>query len=226
MTTAAAQAPHPVAVLRPRRWWVRALAVAVLVCWAVFGFLAIGFLTIASPALGWLWATLAYLPGVAAAVALFGIRRRRDMALVAVVASALLGGFTFLSAPPDHARIERAGNRALAHLAGARVVDHHERGNTWCFKGCPEVTFSIDSDLPPAAAAAAVADSLEEAGWHGGPVRMTGYRTGSEYTPLAHEQWWRGRWDATVTVLSPASRRLSEGADSKALTRVEVEFSG
>jgi hypothetical protein len=213
-------------LLAPRRWWVRALAVAVFLCWVIFAFVAIGFLTIASPAYGWLWATLGYLPGVLAAVALFGIRRRRDAAIATLALAALLGGFSFLTAPPDHARIERVADRGLAHLDGAQVVDRHERGNTWCFKGCPQVTYSIDSDLSPELAAAAVAASLRDAGWRGGPVRVPGHRADSEYAPLVHEQWSRGRWDATVKVLSQASRRLSDGTDSRARTRIEVEFSG
>lgn len=226
MTKAPDEIQDSNAVLAPRRGWVRTLAVAAFLCWVVFAFVGIGFLTIASPRLGWVWASLAYLPGVGAAVALFGLRRHRDTVITTLTVAALLGGCSFLAAPPDHARIEHEGDKALAHLKGATIVDHHQRGNTWCLQGCPQVAYSIDSDLPPDLASEVVAASLREAGWRGGPLRPGVQGGDSDYAPLALEQWSRGRWEATVTVLSQASRRLSEGAQTRARTRVEVVISG
>lgn len=191
--------------------------------WVVVAFAAVLFLGVASPVGGWLYALVCFLPGLVAAARLAGVRRWRDTLLVAAAVALLPSVGAYLVAPPAHDRIRGAAEDAGLTEVGWDRVAVDERGNTWCFKGCPEVTYFYAADASPDEAVATLDTLLAEAGWSGGETDPSSGRAPSEYDPEALGSWRSGRWRALARVPSAGYRfGWSEEITARGLTPVEV----
>lgn len=183
------------------------------------------FLTVASPAGGWAYAALCFLPGLVGAAFLFGMTRWRDVLAVAAVPSLLCGLLMYQSAPPDHGRIRNQAERAGVPVAGWELLATDDSGNTWCFKGCPEVLYFYAASGSPAETVATLGAVLEAQGWVGGARHPSYGGDPSEYDPLARGTWSKGRWRAELRVPSAAARfGWSATAQAQGRTPVEVTF--
>lgn len=218
----------PVSVrLRHRSLWVRVLSVVLSLVWLGVVFVVGGFFTIASPVGGWLYATLCFLPGLVGTAFLFGVTRWRDVLLAAAAVSLVCGVAMYQQVPPDHGRIRSIAEDVGVPVDGWQLVYDSERGNTWCWKGCPEVTYLYAAPQDPADALTTLGNVLEEDGWRGGAQDPTHGLARSEYTPLAEGTWRKGRWEVSLSVPAPASHdRLTAEAAQRGLTPVEVSFDG
>lgn len=211
--------------LVPRSLWARAGAVLLALLTVGVVFVAGMFLTVASPRGGWFYAALCFLPGLVTAARVGGVRRWRDTLLVAASVSFLLGLGMYQISPPDHGRIA-----SVAQDAGIPGGWEHlltdEQGNTWCFKGCPQITYSYAAAESPDEAVARLDEMLARDGWVGGPQpRNLGGGEVSEYDPLARGSWSRGRWRVAASVPSTRFRYpWQEDAAARGLTPVEVTF--
>jgi len=211
--------------LRHRPPWVRVLSIVLSVVWVGVVFVVGGFLTIASPVGGWFYATLCFLPGLVGTVLLFGVTRGRDALLAASALSLACGFAMYQQAPPDHGRIEAVAEDAGIPVAGWELVGTGQSGNTWCWKGCPEVAYYYAADGSPGEAMATLGATFEEAGWRGGLLDPTYGRERSEYTPLSLGGWRKGRWEVELSVPPPAARfGWSAEVERRGLTPVEVSF--
>lgn len=146
--------------------------------------------TLASERLGWLWTALVCLVILALPVLVLQPRRPRRWFAAVVVLSLLLGLGGWAVAPPSHDRIHAAYDADVDAPEGFVEQGRDERGNTWCFKGCPEVTVSY---APPGGMSSRDArqrfgDALVDQGWS--PYRHDG-SSGSGYV--------RGRWRISLT---------------------------
>lgn len=131
----------------------------------------------------------------------------------------------YQQAPPDHGRLHGAAEKVGVPVDGWELVDVGERGNTWCFKGCPEVTYLYETGETPAQALATLAGQAEDAGWSGGAPPTQVGDAPSEYDPLARGTWRSGRCRVTLSVPPPAARfGWSLGAAERGLTPVVLTF--
>lgn len=220
-------APGASGFWRQRHLAVHALALVLTVVWVAAVFLVGSFLTVASPAGGWLYAALCFLPGLVGTARLGGVRRWRDVLLVAGAASLLLGFWMYQQAPPDHGRIRSVAEDVGVPVDGWQLVDESERGNTWCWKGCPEVVYLYAAPQGPTDALTTLGDVLEQDGWRGGAQDPTHGLARSEYTPLAYGTWRKGRWEVTLSVPAPASPYgWSHETAQRGYTPVELSFDG
>lgn len=220
-------ATHAPARLRHRPLWARVLSIVLGAAWVGVVFVVGGFLTIASPVGGWFYATLCFLPGLVGATVLFGVTRWRDTLLVASAVSLVCGVATYQQVPPDHGRIRSVAEEVGVPVAGWQLVGDSERGNTWCWKGCPEVSYSYLAHENPSETVGTLGDVLEGDGWRGGAQDPTHGFARSEYTPLAYGTWRKGRWEVSLSVPAPASRYdWSAEAAQRGLTPVELSFDG
>lgn len=180
------------------------LGVLVAVVWIPLMLFAGAFLSWLSEDLGWLWGTIAQAPGLLAAAWL--IRGKSwvwlTAALVLSLAVGLLGWF---AAPPTHERVAVQAQR-IVWPADWQQTDVTEGGSTWCFKGCPEISYSF---IVPGGYdtedAEAVKASFAAAGWS--PI--------SAFNGLA--RYRSGRWSSVVQA-SPDS----DSDDDK----IAVHFTG
>jgi len=213
--------------LRHRPLWSRALSIVLGVAWVGVVFVVGGFLTIASPVGGWFYATLCFLPGLVGTAFLFGVTRWRDVLLGASAVSLVCGVAMYQQAPPDHGRIRSVAEGVGVPVDGWQLVSEDERGNTWCWKGCPEVNYLYAAPQDPADALTTLGDVLEQDGWRGGAQDPTHGLARSEYTPLAYGTWRKGRWEVSLSVPAPASPgRWSAETAQRGLTPVELSFDG
>jgi hypothetical protein len=193
--------------------------------WLVVVFAAVMFLTVASPAGGWLWAALCFLPGLVASARMGGIRRWRDTLLLALGVALAAGTWAYAVAPPDHGRIDRVAQN-VGVPEGWELAEVSEHGNTWCFKGCPEVTYFYAAPGAPAETVAALDTILKDRGWTGGVEDRSYGGEPSEYDPEARAAWIRGRWRVDLRVPSVALRHGSDQEVAvRGLTPVEITFS-
>lgn len=186
--------------------WVRGLALLLATFWVAAVFLVGGFLSIASPAGGWLYATLCFLPGLVAAASLGGVQRWRDILLVATAASFLLGLGMYDNAPPDHGRIHAVAAQIGVPVDGWELEDSREYGDTWCLGGCPEVVYSYAAPGSPDQAVATLDAVLDEHGWVGGAEDPSSGRPPNDLDPEAVGRWSKGRWRVSLQVPSEESR--------------------
>lgn len=210
-------------LLEPQSLWVRGGAVVLTGLWLLVVHFVGGFFGLASPVWGWLYAALCLLPGMVGTALMFGFRRSRDALLAAVAAALVCGVGMYAEAPPDHDRIRHHAEDVGITVDGWQLVADDESGNTWCLKGCPEVGYYYLTAQSPADAVATYTALLDEAGFSGGPLDDSLGRT-SDYTPVAHEIWRKGRWRVEVVVPSDAYRdswRLRSDPD---LTPVEITY--
>jgi hypothetical protein len=200
--------------LRPRSLWARGGALALGAFW-VGAVLVVGtFLGVASPVGGWFWALLCFLPGLVGAARLGGVRRWRDSLLLATAVSFVLGLGMYDAAPPSHGRIANVA-QDVDLPADWELQSTDLSGNTWCWKGCPEVGYFYGVDESPGQAAATFDEILTEAGWVGGLQ-----------DPSLGGSWSRGRWRVRLWVPSTESRYgWREPVTARGLTPVEVTFS-
>jgi hypothetical protein len=211
------------ATIRPRSPWARVAAVALALVWVVIAFAAVMFFGVASPVGGWFYALLCFLPGLLGAARLAGVRRWPHTFVVATAVALVLGVWAYTVAPPGHDRLRDAAEGAgLAEVGWDRLgVD--ERGNTWCFKGCPEVTYFYAADASPDRAVAALDAVLEDHDWSGGAEDRAYGGPPSEYDPEARGSWRSGRWRADLRVPATAHRfGWSQEVTARGLTPVEV----
>lgn len=214
----------PTGFLRPRSVWARGGALALGAFWVGAVFVVGTFLGVASPVGGWFWALLCFLPGLVGAARLGGVRRWRDSLLVATAVSFVLGLGMYDAAPPSHGRIANVAED-VDLPAGWELESTDRSGNTWCWKGCPEVATFYGVDEPPEQAAATFDEILTEAGWVGGLQDPSFGDEPSEYDPLARGSWSRGRWRVRLWVPSTESRYgWREAVTARGLTPVEVTF--
>ncbi|MBA3783698.1 MAG: hypothetical protein H0X12_17845 [Nocardioides sp.] len=139
-----------------------AVAAVATLLWCAFGLAFGSFSGLSSERLGWLWMALVYAAGLALAVLL--ARGGRAWFVGAVVAAVALGTLHWLVSPPTTDRIADAA-ADVETPAGFDEVSRDARGNTWCFKGCPqvEVTYVVPGSIEEAETAMAAA--LEDDGW-------------------------------------------------------------
>lgn len=165
--------------------WRVALGAVLALCWVVFVLGAAGFLGLLSEPLGWLWAALALAPGLLGAVML--VRGRSPSWLGGAVAVAVaLGLVAWFLAPPGHARLQARADD-IVWPASWRETGREEQGNTWCFKGCPEVEYTFDLPDPYGdTAASELTAAFAAAGW---TPRSPAY---------GRTVFGRGRWRASV----------------------------
>lgn len=212
--------------LRPRSLWARGGAVALALLWAGAVLVVGMFFSVASPVGGWFYALLCFLPGLVGAARIGGVRRWRDSLLVATAVSFVLGLGMYDVAPPSHGRIANVAEDVGISRSGWELERTGETGNTWCWKGCPEVSYSYTAAESPEQAAATLDEILTEAGWVGGAQDPSFGDEPSEYDPLARGSWSRGRWRVTLQVPSTEFRYpWQEDASARGLTPVEVTFS-
>jgi hypothetical protein len=212
--------------LRTRSLWARGGAVVLALAWCLVVFAVGMFASVASPRGGWFYAALCFLPGLVGAGRLGGIRSWRDALLIAASLSLLLGSSMYAVAPPDHGRIRHVAEQVDLPALDWDLVDGQEYGNTWCFKGCPEVVYLYGADASPAEVAPDLDAHLRDQGWVGGPQEPRLGHEPSDYDPLARGSWSHGRWHITLTV--PSDHDPSpwhEQATARGLTPVEVTFS-
>ena len=138
------------------------IAVVAGLLWCAFGLAAGSFVGLSSERLGWLWMTLVYAAGLALAVLL--AQGGRTWFVGAVVAAAALGTLHWLVSPPTTERIADAADDVVAP-SGFTEVSRDARGNTWCFKGCPQVEVSYLVPGSIEAAEDAMGAALEDDGW-------------------------------------------------------------
>ena len=165
---------------------------------------AAAFLGLLSEPFSWFWAALALSPGLLGAA--FLVRGRSPAGLGVAVAAALARGLLgWFSAPPGHAGIEARADD-VRWPASWREVDREEQGNTWCFKGCPEIEYAFDvpGTYDPEDVAALTA-ALVAAGWRPNPINDGRF------------DFSRGRWRAFVL---PSPGSADRGRD------VSVAFTG
>ena len=176
---------------RRRPWWRVALAVLLVVGWLPLAVAAGAFLGWSSETLGWLWGALAVLPGLVGA-ALLVRGRSRVWSAAAVGLALVVGTAGWYAAPPTHGRIQ--AKATLTWPAGWQEVDRAEYGNTWCFKGCPQVRYAFDvPGTYDAEDDAQVRVAFETAGW------SVAERDGKL-------NFRDGRWRATVSPTAPTDR--------------------
>lgn len=225
MSIRTAEMLEATSALRPRSLWMRGGAGVLGLLWVGLVWLVGLFLTVASPVGGWFYAALCFLPGLFGTAVMFGLRWR--WALVAAgLGSLLLGTVMYLAVPPDHARIRNVAED-VGVPRGWEQVDTGEYGNTWCWKGCPEVSYYFVTDGDPDEAMSAASAHFEDAGWRGGRTDPNPFGKPSEYDPLATGEWHDGRWEARLRLPSAASAAWWPGGEPPApgTTRVEVTFS-
>lgn len=211
------------AVLRPRRWWVRIAAVLGALVWAVVAAVVVAFSTVASAAFGWGYAALIFLPGLVGAAWLFGVRGR---ALVAAVVPALALGIVMHQwAPPDHGRVRRVAEDLGVGVEGWELVADDESGDTWCWDGCPSVSYFYLAPEEPEQAVETFTARLRADGWSDDRSRLRAPRAPSEYTERAIEVWRKGRWSVLLRVSSETyTPQWAKGADP-GLTPLEISYS-
>ena len=169
-----------------------AFAIAIAIIWGVLAYLAVSFMTWAAPSLGWLWAALAFLPGLAVAALVWG-GRPLGLRLVVAATLALAVGFAcWTTMPPSHEHIrDVAADVDLPD--GWSVANSHDYGDGWCMEGCPIVEY--DYAAGPGATYSSASDELEaslrDQGWtlEGNDVG----RGPAEYDVfLTDGRWWVG----------------------------------
>ena len=168
----------------------RAVALVTGAAWLFVAFVAGSFTGWSSETLGWLWSGLAFALGLVLAVQLWGPRNRPLAFALALAASVALGLVHWQSSPPTHDRIAEAADEVTVPPDWALVSDT-TRGNTWCFKGCPQVdrTYAAPGTYDEAVDSATTA--FEDAGWE---VSETPYDTIT---------FRDGRWRATMSETYP-----------------------
>lgn len=210
------------AVQRPRRSWVRIAAVIGALVWAAVAAVIVAFTSVASASFGWGYAALVFLPGLVGAAWLLGLRGR---ALVAAAVPALaLGIVMFQWAPPDHGRVRHVAEDLGVNREDWDLVGDDESGTTWCWDGCPAVSFFYLTPEPPKQAVETFTARLRADGWSGGTPDLWAERPPGEYTERALEVWRKGRWSVMLRV--PAEKyppQWATGADP-GLTPVEISY--
>ena len=168
----------------------RALALVTGAAWLFVAFIAGTFTGWSSETLGWLWSGLAFALGLALAVQLWGPRNRQLAFALAGAASVVLGFVHWQSSPPTHDRIADAADE-VSVPAGWTLQSDTERGNTWCFKGCPQVdrTYAAPGTYDDALAEAT--RSFQDTGWK------------ASETPYDTLTFRDGRWSATLIETYP-----------------------
>jgi hypothetical protein len=212
--------------LRPRSLWARGGAVVLAAVWLVVVFAGVMFFGVASPRGGWVYALLCFLPGLVGAARLAGVRRWRDTLLLAVAAALVLGAWAYHLAPPDHGRIKHVAEDVGVPVDGWELVEVDEDGNTWCFKGCPTVTYFYAAEESSGAVVATLDEVLEGHGWSGGAEdRSYGRGEPTEFDPEALGSWRDGRWRVDLRVPSREHRYgWAEEVTARGRTPVEVTF--
>lgn len=149
---------HPVRVIVA----VLTLLVALGLGWAVNAVFSLP-----SERLGWLWSAMVWMVLLGLPVlVLWPLRPRRWVGAITVIAL-LIGLGSWYTAPPTHERIHAAYDAEVDLPDEFVETDRDERGNTWCFKGCPAVTvhYSTPTEWPPQERSRRFADALAEDGW-------------------------------------------------------------
>lgn len=183
-------------------------AVFLGVLWVFAAFVVGGFLGHPSEPLGWLWATTGYAVGLVGCAAIWPGPMRVPAGL-ALGLALVLGLADWYTSPPTHERLAAKADDVEVP-AGWELEGESALGNTWCFKGCPELTRTYVVPGEYAAARDAVVAALEEDGWD----RQSSPTIAGDVVSLSD-----GRWDVLVRegyVFEP------EAGDP---TEVELSFS-
>ncbi len=165
-----------------------AFAVALLVLEVVVGFLVTTFYSVPSGRVGWLWAGLVWVVVLVPPILVLRPRRRWRWLASAVVLAAVIGVWSWYSAPPTHDRL--AGDFEDRVDLPAPFVEHErdETGNTWCLGRCPEL--QVHYGTPQAWSSEEREEHLAKAlaadGWE---IEGTG----------ANPTWRQGRWYLVLT---------------------------
>ncbi len=129
---------------RPVRVGRIVMALLVLGVLAVLAWFAINFFSVASGQLGFVWGGLVWLVLLGLPILVLGPPRRGRWLLGAAVVAALAGGVTWYSVPPTPERLAAAFEDEVRPPTGFTEAARDERGNTWCFMECPELTVAYD----------------------------------------------------------------------------------
>lgn len=128
----------------PRRVGRILLALLLLGVLAVLAWFAINFFSVASGQRGFIWGGLVWLVLLGLPVLVLGPPRRGRWLLGAVVVAAVAGAVTWYSVPPTPERLAAAFEDEVRPPAGFMEASRDAHGNTWCFKGCPELTVAYE----------------------------------------------------------------------------------
>lgn len=218
-------APRPsdrAVVPRRRRWWVRIAGALGALVWAAVAAVVVGFTGVASATFGWGYAALVFLPGLVGAAWLLGVRGRALLA-PAVLALAL-GVVMYRWAPPDHGRVRHVAEDLGVSWEDWDLVGDDESGDTWCWDGCPAVSYFYLAPEPPDQAVETFTARLRADGWSGGTPELWARRAPSEHTERAVEIWRKGRWSVMLRVSAERyPPQWATGADP-GLTPVEISY--
>lgn len=210
-------------VLLPRRRWVRAAAAAAGVAWLPAGAAVVAFTSVASARFGWAYAAVIFGSGLFGAAWAFGVDPRAGA--VVMLPALLLGVVMYQWAPPDHGRIRHVAEGVGVGVEGWDLVADSDYGNTWCWQGCPAVSYFYLTPESADGAVATFARRLAADGWTGGTLSSSRTGPSSEYDPRAVELWRKGDWTVLLRVSSASfPPQWAKGADTR-LTPLEVTYS-
>lgn len=210
-------------VLLPRRRWVRAAAAAAGAAWLPAAAAVVALTSVASAQFGWAYAALIFGTGLFAAAWAFGVGPRVGLAVM--FPALLLGVVMYEWAPPDHGRIRHVAVDVGVSVVGWDLVADEDYGNTWCWQGCPAVSYFYLAPESPDGAVAKFTRRLAADGWTGDTLSSPVTGPPSEYDPRAVELWRKGDWTVLLRVSSAAHPpQWAKGADPR-LTPLEVTFS-
>lgn len=167
--------------MQTRGTWGRVvLAVVVLAIGVVIGWFASSLFSVPSGRVGWLWAALMWTVVLGLPVLVLAPRRRWWWLAAAAVLATAIGVGSWYTAPPTADRLAAAYDDRVVLPSSFVEVDRQHYGNSWCFKGCPEMT--VEHEVPAGWSEEERSRRLAEA------LRETGWSEDSQ-------GWWsQGRW--------------------------------
>lgn len=120
------------------------MALLVLGVLAVFAWFAISFFSVASGQRGFIWGGLVWLVLLATPILVLRPPHRVRWLLGAAVVAAVAGAVTWYSVAPEPERLEAAFEEEVRPPVGFMETSRDERGTTWCWKVCPELTVAYE----------------------------------------------------------------------------------
>ena len=177
----------------------RIMAVTIAVTWCVLCYFAVSLMGWSGPTLGWIYAAVAFAPGLLGGAVVWKGRHPWIRLLSAGVIDLGLGLVCWATMPVSHGHIrDMAAGVDLPE--GWTVTNTHDYGDGWCMEGCPNVEYdyAATGGASYGDARAEMVDTLHEQGWTG------------EGDRLSRGRWWAelrrsyGEPEATIAVVFSA----------------------
>ncbi|WP_203566586.1 hypothetical protein [Aestuariimicrobium ganziense] len=130
-------AERPSSSIKPLLKVLGALVLGIV--WLLTVWMVAGFLGLSSTSYGWLTTGAIMALGLVGVLALFRFPYQRWVLIGPVVVGLLAGTAVGRTAPPEPARLVKLAD-ATTMPAGWELSSEDVRGNTWCFKGSPQVS--------------------------------------------------------------------------------------